>query len=290
MNTNSPDPKNNKPTFVKNFKTLHLKIILATLFSFAVLSSCLPRQELNYMQDIDKVALENSLKNSRSTLQPGDQLIITVSAKDLDVVKPFNQNYSSTATVTQYSAPSGNVQMQQVPSSGPTYMVDVDGNIFFPQIGKVDTRNENVETFRIKLQDLISKYVKEPIVDVKLVNFKVSILGEVKSPGTYVVPDGKANILQALGMAGDLTQYGIRENILILRNIDGNFTQHRINITSAEFINSPYYYVRQNDMIYVESNTIRQRASRVDPNTGLYISVASVLASLVFSIIAITRN
>ncbi|MCW3170524.1 polysaccharide biosynthesis/export family protein [Chryseobacterium sp. 09-1422] len=252
--------------------------------------SCASRQEMTYLKDIENLSLDNSVKNSRSTLQPGDQLVITVSAKDLDVVKPFNQNYSSTATVAQYSVPSGNSQLQPIPTSGPTYVVDTNGNIDFPQIGMINTKDENIETFKIKLADLISSYVKSPIVDVKLINFKVSVLGEVTRPGTYVIPDGNATLLQTLGLAGDLTTYGLRNNILIVRNVDGKFTQQRVDITSAQFINSPYYYLKQNDMVYVQPNTIRERSSRVDPNTGLYISVASVVASLVFSVIALTKN
>lgn len=265
------------------------KYYLFAALSLAVLS-CAPRQEINYMKDIESVALDNSIKNSRSTLQPGDQLIITVSAKDLDVVKPFNQNYSSTATVAQYSAPSGNAQFQPMPSTGPTYMVDTDGNIDFPQIGLVNTKDENVETLKTKLVGLIATYVKSPVVDVKLINFKVSVLGEVAKPGTYVIPDGNTTLLQTLGLAGDLTTYGLRNNILIVRNVDGKFTQQRIDITSAQFINSPYYYLKQNDMIYVQPNTVREKSARVDPNTGLYISVASVIASLVIGVLALTKN
>jgi polysaccharide export outer membrane protein len=271
-----------------------LKMILRKYYIYGALSlalvSCVSKQEMTYLKDIESVALDNSVKNSRSTLQPGDQLVITVSAKDLDVVKPFNQNYSSTATVAQYSAPSGNSQFQPVPASGPTYIVDTNGNIDFPQIGLVNTKDENVETFKTKLADLISTYVKNPILDVKLINFKVSVLGEVAKPGTYVIPDGNTTLLQTLGLAGDLTTFALRNNILIVRNVDGKFTQQRVDITSAQFINSPYYYLKQNDMIYVQPNKIRERSARVDPNTGLYISVASVVASLVFSVIALTRN
>ena len=252
--------------------------------------SCVPRQEINYMKDIESIALDNSIKNSRSTIQPGDQLVITVSAKDLDVVKPFNQNYSSTATVAQYSLPSGNTQLQQVPVSGPTYLVDTDGNIDFPQIGQISTKDENLETLKTKLVGLISTYVKSPVVDVKLINFKVSVLGEVAKPGTYVIPDGNTTLLQTLGLAGDLTPFGIRNNILIVRNVDGKFTQQRVDITSAQFINSPYYYLKQNDMVYVQPNSVREKSARVDPNTGLYISVASVIASIALGVLALTRN
>lgn len=258
-------------------------LILATV-------SCAPRQEINYMTDIENVALDNSIKNSRSTLQPGDQLIITVTAKDMDVVKPFNQNYSSSSSIAQYSAPSSNNLPQQLPVSGPTYIVDTDGNITFPQIGMVNTKEENIETMKIKLTSLISQYVKSPVVDVKLINFKVSVLGEVTRPGTYVLPDGGTTLLAALGLAGDSTPFGIRTNVLIVRNIDGQITKGRVDLSSAQFINSPYYYLKQNDIVYVQPNANRERSARVDPNTGLYISIASVVASLAIGILALVKN
>lgn len=255
-----------------------------------LLFSCGTRQEINYMKDIENLVLDNSIKNSRSTLQAGDQLVITVSAKDMDVVKPFNQVYSSATSISQYSVSSSNSTPQHAPASGPIYNVDSDGNIIFPQIGKVNTKNENLETFRLKLTDLIREYVKDPVVDVKLINFKVSVLGEVTKPGTYVVPDGSATLLSALGLAGDLTSFGVRTNVLVLRNVDGQFTRERIDLTSAQFINSPYYYLKQNDIIYVQPNANREKAARVDPNTGLYISVASVIASLTIGILALIKN
>ena len=269
-------------------------MILKKYFIYAVLSlaifSCAPRQEINYMQDIESLALDNSIKNSRSTLQPGDQLIITVTAKDMDVVKPFNQSYSSSSTITQYSVPSSNNLVQQMPVSGSTYIVDTDGNIMFPQIGVVSARNENLETMRTKLTNLISEYVKNPVVDIKLVNFKVSVLGEVTKPGTYVIPDGNTTLLGALGLAGDLTPFGIRTNILIVRNIDGQIMKERVDLTSAKFINSPFYYLKQNDIVYVQPNANREKSARVDPNTGLYISIASVIASLAIGILALVKN
>lgn len=270
------------------------EMILKKYFIYGVLSlaifSCAPRQEINYMQDIESLALDNSIKNSRSTLQPGDQLIITVTAKDMDVVKPFNQSYSSSSTIAQYSNPSSNNLLQQMPVSGSTYIVDTDGNIIFPQIGNVSTKNENLETMRTKLIGLISEYVKNPVVDIKLTNFKVSVLGEVTRPGQYIIPDGSTTLLGALGLAGDLTPFGIRTNVLIVRNTDGQITKERVDLTSAQFINSPYYYLKQNDMVYVQPNANREKAARVDPNTGLYISVASVIASLVIGVLALTKN
>lgn len=275
---------------MKNLLRMNVKkYYLYGVLSLAVFS-CAPRQEINYMTDIENIALDNSIKNSRSTLQPGDQLIITVTAKDMDVVKPFNQTYSSSSTITQYSTPSSNNLPQQLPVSGPTYIIDTDGNITFPQIGMVNTKEENIESMKVKLTNLISQYVKSPVVDVKLVNFKVSLLGEVARPGTYVLPDGGTTLLGALGLAGDLTPFGIRTNVLVVRNIDGQITKERVDLTSAQFINSPYYYLKQNDMVYVQPNANRERSARVDPNTGLYISIASVVASLAIGILALVKN
>ncbi|MCJ7933022.1 MAG: polysaccharide biosynthesis/export family protein [Chryseobacterium sp.] len=268
---------------------MSLKYLICGVISI-ILFSCTPRQEINYMKDIDNIALENSIKNSRVDFQPGDQLIISVSAKDMEVVKIFNQNYSSSSTVAQYSLPSSNNLPQASPVAGPTYTVDTNGDIIFPQIGQVSTKNENIETFRAKLSGLLKEYVKDPIVDVKLINFKVSVLGEVTKPGTYVVPDGNTTLLGALGLAGDLTAYGVRNNVLVVRNIDGQISKERIDLTSANFINSPYYYLKQNDVVYVQPNAVREKASRVDPNTGLYISVASVIASITVGILALIKN
>jgi polysaccharide export outer membrane protein len=268
---------------------MSLKHFILGAISFAMFS-CTTRQEINYMKDIDTVGLENSIKNSRVDFQPGDQLIITVSAKDMDVVKPFNQNYSSGNTVAQYSIPSSNNLAQQVPAAGPTYTIDTNGDIIFPQIGQVSTKNENIETFRAKLVSKLTDYVKNPIVDVRLINFKVSILGEVTRPGTYVIPDGNTTLLGAIGLAGDLTAFGLRNNILIVRNTDGQISKERIDLTSASFINSPYYYLKQNDVVYVQPNANREKSARVDPNTGLYISIASVIASITIGIIALIKN
>ncbi|MDC8105134.1 polysaccharide biosynthesis/export family protein [Chryseobacterium sp. PTM-20240506] len=268
---------------------MSLKYFIYGAVSLAMFS-CTTRQDINYMKDIDSITLENSIKNSRVDFQPGDQLIITVSAKDMDVVKPFNQNYSSASTVAQYTLPSSNNLPQQVPMSGPTYVIDTNGDIVFPQIGKISTKNENIETLRTKLTGLISEYVKSPIVDIKLINFKVSVLGEVAKPGTYVIPDGNTTLLGAIGLAGDLTAYGVRNNILIVRNVDGQISKERIDLTSANFINSPYYYLKQNDVVYVQPNANREKAARVDPNTGLYISVASVIASITVGILALIKN
>ena len=252
------------------------------IFSFVLffLSSCSSKKKLDYLQNIESVALEASPKNAISTIQPNDQLVIMVTAKDMDVVKPFNQNFSS-GQILQYSLPSGNALSQnQTSTSGPTYMVDSQGNIEFPVIGKINTENKSTEELRDILKKEISKYVLNPQVSVKNTNYKITVLGEVNRPGTYNIPEAQTTVLEVLGLAGDLTIYGNREDILVLRNIDGTMTKERIDLTKADFINSPYFNLKQNDVIVVSPNETKQKTSRLDPNAGIYISVASIVVTI----------
>lgn len=261
---------------------MNFKYFVYAALSLIFFSCATPKQEINYMKNIESIALENSAKNSRNTLQPGDQLVITVTAKDMDVVAPFNQNYSSATTITQYTLPSSNNQPQAIPVSGPTYTIDSNGSISFPVLGNISTTDLNSEDLREKLTGLLTTYIKNPVVNVKLINFKVTVLGEVSKPGTYLVPDGgNATIMTALGFAGDATIYGHKDKVIVIRNTDGKIEHQTLDLTSADFINSPYYYLKQNDQIIVPSNKTRERASRLNPNAGIYISVASVAIALI---------
>ena len=247
---------------------------------FILLNSCTSKKKLDYLQNIESVALEASMKNAKSTIQPNDQLVIMVTAKDMDVVKPFNQNFSS-GQILQYSLPSNNAPTQsQTSASGPTYVVDSQGNIEFPVIGKINTENKTTEELRDILKKEISKYVVNPQVSVKNTNYKITVLGEVNRPGTYNIPEAQTTVLEVLGLAGDLTIYGNREDILVLRNIDGTMTKERLDLTKADFINSPYFYLKQNDVIIVSPNETKQKTSRLDPNAGIYISVASIVVTI----------
>ena len=247
---------------------------------FILLNSCTSKKKLDYLQNIESVALEASIQNAKSTIQTGDQLVIMVTAKDMDVVKPFNQNFSS-GQILQYSSASNNLPTQnQVSTSGPTYMVDSQGNIEFPVIGKINTENKTTEELRDILKKEISKYVVNPQVSVRNTNYKITVLGEVNRPGTYNIPDAQTTLLEVLGLAGDLSIYGNREDILVLRNIDGTMTKERIDLTKADFINSPYFNLKQNDVIIVSPNETKQKTSRLDPNAGIYISVASIVVTI----------
>jgi len=252
-------------------------IFMASLF--CVIFSCKVKEDIDYMKNIEQTAIEKSIQTF--TIQPGDQLVILVTAKDNDVAKPFNQNYSS-SDISQYTIPNSNLPLQsQTSVAGPTFVVDSNGNIQYPILGDINTAGKTIEQFRDELKGRLKQYIKEPNVNVRNTNFKVTVLGEVNKTGTYLIPDGQSmTILGILGMAGDLTIYGQRKNVLVIRNIDGTTTKEYIDLTNAQFINSPYYYVKQNDVIYISPNNTRKNSSSYGPQAGIFISIASVLVGL----------
>jgi len=237
-----------------------------------VVSSCKPAQDIDYMKNIEDVAIKTSIREYNSTIQPADQLVITVLAKDNEVAKPFNQNYYST-DMSQYSTvPSRNAGVE------PTYLVDSKGNFDFPVLGTLNTTGKTVDQLKDELKASLSKYIKNPGVNIRTTNYRVTVLGEVNRTGTIVIQDGQpTTIWNVIGLAGDLTIYGQRKNVLLIRNVDGETTKHYIDLTDAELLNSPYYYVKQNDVIYVSPNKARKSASSYGPQVGIWISVASVL-------------
>ena len=236
----------NKNTFVLLF------LIILTL------TSCKTKEktsELNYMQNVEQVATEASLKTAVNTIQKGDQLVIFVSAENMDVVRPFN-------------------------NSEKVYLVDSDGRIDFPVLGKLSVEGKTLEEFRKEFTGDISYYIKNPTVSVKLANFKVTFLGEVARPGQITIPEGQTTLLNALGLVGDVTMYAKREDVLLVRNVGGEITKTRINLMDANFINSPYFQLKQNDVIYVSANHNKEKIARQDPNTGVYMAVAGMVIGL----------
>ncbi|AQW94515.1 sugar transporter [Elizabethkingia anophelis] len=263
---------------------MKIRSILLLLLVILTMVACRTRNDINYLQDVDKAATETALRMETNTLQPGDQLVINVMAKDLDVVKPFNQNYSS-GQILQNPQLSGNISPTSPTASGPTYIIDQNGEIDFPVLGKLATRGVTLEQFKNNLYNKITRYIKEPIVSVKLNNFRVSVMGEVARPGEYVVADGQTNLMKALALAGDLTIYGKRDDILLVRTVDGKIEKARVDILRSDFINSPYYNLKQGDVIYVSANKTKEKSSRLDPNMPIYISVASIIVTILALVI-----
>lgn len=268
---------------------------ILTILCALVLVSCKINpnnpNDLNYMQNIEQTAIEASARNSVSTIQPGDQLVILITAKDMDVVKPFNQNYSSSELIQTNSLAGGNTPNQgMVTISGPTYIVDSEGYIDFPELGRLNTKNKTLAEFKNELKNRMNEYVINPTVNVRLVNFKISVLGEVNRQGDYTIASGQGTIWNALALAGDLTMYGKRNDILIIRTENGQVTHGRIDLQDANLINSPYYNLKQGDAIIVSTNNAKDITAKQNPNTALYLTGVSIAVTAIAVIVSLIRK
>lgn len=237
-----------------------------------VFSSCVSKKEIVYFQndEIDQSKVSNSYK---TIIKPDDVLQITITALDIEAVRPFNL-----AAVT-YSTSSNSaigVAQQQ------TYLVDNKGEIDFPVIGKIKigglTRDETIELLRSKLSP---DYIKDPNINIRIANYKISVMGDVRRPGSYNIPNERITILDALALAGDVNISGRRNNILIIREEAGKKTQYRVDLRSNKLLTSPVYYLQQNDVVYVEPNYARIQSASANSNTTLFISITGLLITII---------
>lgn len=236
-----------------------------------LLSSCASRKDLVYFQP-DSTVLNTTYELNAPKLQPGDILAISVTADDIRATQPFNQ-------VSIYQGTSGAIQNSN--PFIPTYAIDVSGDIDFPKLGKVKLGGKTRTEAMNYLKGLIGQYIVDPGVSMEVRNFKVTILGEVKNPGTFTISNDRITLLEALGLAGDLTINGVRNNILVVREQNGNKQEFRVDLTKRDALNSPVYYLAQNDVIYVEPNGARIQSSKYTQNTSIFVSIASLIITIV---------
>jgi len=205
-------------------------------------------------------------------IQPLDILTISVTAADPKVTAPFNPIATNSPT---------NINSSLEMALRPTYTVDIDGNIQFPMLGKVKVAGlTRLEAISI-LRDKLSKYINDPNVNMNFNNFRITVLGEVAKPGSFTVPTERITVLEALGLAGDLTNRGIRTNILVVRESNGEKYMERLDLTQQNVLNSPFYYLAQNDVVYVEPNKAQINNSKLGANTNIIISIASLLITVI---------
>lgn len=246
--------------------------LLLTLFVLA--NSCASKKDILYVQDIVGAQSQISASAYETTIKPNDLLTIIVSADDPLSAAPFNlpitPSYSSNGSQISTAQ-----QLQ-------TYLVNAQGTISFPVLGTVTIAGKERSEAVDFLEQQLKEYIKNPIVNLRIVNYSISVLGEVSKPGNFTINDEKISLLEALSMAGDLTIYGKRDNILVIRESgDDTKINYRVDLTSSDFINSPAYYLQQSDIVYVQPNNAQVQSSTYNRNTPVYISIASVLISLV---------
>lgn len=239
----------------------------------SLLFSCKQTQNIAYYQNIDTLSTVNAPK-LESKIQVDDLLLIIVSAEDPEAAAPFNLELVNLPTVVGQANAVGQKQHQ-------LYLVDSNAEIDFPVIGKLKVGGKTKEEFTNTLKEKIKKYVNNPIINIRIMNYKVSVQGEVARPGSYNINSERITLPEALSLAGDLTIYGKRNNIIVVREQDGKKTIGRVDLTKSDFINSPFYYLSQNDLIYVEPNNAKANSSTFNQNIPVWISLSSVLISLV---------
>lgn len=247
---------------------------LIPILSLLLLASCkTTTNNITYFQDLDNqvTTIGEQPVNYTPRIAPDDQLSITVSGTDPNAVAAFNMPLAS------YLAP-GEAYVTSTPVLH-TYLVNSHGEIDFPVLGKLQVANMTRSELTDIMTEKISAYVKSPIVTIQIRNFKVSVLGEVNKPGIVNIPNERLSILDALGMAGDLTIYGNRTNVLLIRDNNGQKEYHRFDLTSSETLTSPYYYLQQNDVLYVEPNKARKGNAKYSQSGQFNISLASTIIS-----------
>ncbi|AWX45814.1 hypothetical protein HME9304_02844 [Flagellimonas maritima] len=245
-----------------------------------LLSSCASRQDIIYFQDAGNFETLVSDNAFSPKFKVDDLISIHVSTLNPEASAPFNLVVGVSQDAGSNPGIGGGQQV--------SYLVDKDGEIDFPVLGKVKVEGLSQEELRVKLRNLLSEYLKDPIINIRILNFTVTVLGEVQRPGTYPVTGEQITILEALGLAGDLTIRGLRGNILVIRDFDGTKVYNRIDLTSKNAMKSPVYYLTQNDVVYVEPNNSAVSSSSLDSRVTIAISIVSLLVTT--SVILITRN
>lgn len=251
-----------------------------------ILSSCSSSKEITYLQNVDELsstALSQTLGVPDQVVMPGDLLDITIMATDRTAVQPFNRR------VVDFVRAGGTALNSEELNF---YLVDNNGYIDMPVLGRIYVQGMTKSQLEDYVRNQIHpKYIHEvPAVTVRFENFRISVLGDVKSPDTYVIPNERVNILEAIALAGDLNITGRRDNVLLVRtNADGSRTTARIDLKDKDLILSPYFYLQQNDVIYVEPNKSKaSTATVVPPTASLAISVTGAAisaASLIMTIL-----
>jgi polysaccharide biosynthesis/export protein len=236
--------------------------LIALLFS-----SCLPKKEIIYLQGSQNS--DNSSTNYEPLIQRDDILYINISSRKAEAVAVFNLDAQTSKDIN--STTSGYTSQKQ------SYLVDNLGNIEFPIIGTIGVAGYSVNEFREVLKDKLKEYVNDPVINIRIINFKVTITGEVNQPGVVTTTSQRLTLFDALAMSGDLTLYGKRDNILIIRDFQGLKTYNRVDITKADFVNSPFYYLDQNDLIYVEPRKAKIDSSAIGTNVPFIVSIVGIL-------------
>ena len=240
---------------------------------------------LAYFQNLkDSVGkLPDNVSNYKIKIQPDDELIITITSTLPEATAMYNLPLGNPSL-------KGNINATQSPRIQ-THIVDRNGMIHLPVLGEIQAAGLSTKELEAVIKNRVSEHVKDPFVRVEMINFTVNVMGEVRAPQRIVVGKERFSVLDALAAAGDLTEYGKRDNVLVIRTENGKSTYHRLNLTDGSIYASPYFYLQQNDVVYVEPNDIKIDNSKYNQFSAFklsqlstIVSLASVVASLVIAL------
>lgn len=250
---------------------LKLLIVFSSCL-FLLTISCNTHKKLVYFQE----KIEGpGLTNYTPTLKTDDFISIVVTGENPDAVVAFNMPLINGINSSSSGYRQGNPERLG-------YLIDANGFVQFPILGNVALAGLNrIEAINL-IQEKLSEYLNNPVVNIQILNFKVTVLGEVNTPGTFKIPNERITVLEAIGLAGDLKITGVRKNVLVIRDNNGQKQEYRFNLTDKELFNSPIYYLQQNDVVYVEPNAASRSNSTIWKTTGsVFISLTSLVITTI---------
>ena len=259
--------------------------VIACLVAISLFASCQSYKKVPYLQDAESVEWTSQKKTLYDAkIMPKDLLTIVVSCTSPELAIPFNLTVASPISISVKSQITTQPSLQQ-------YLVDNDGKVNFPVLGELKVGGLTKRQAEQMIVEKLEPYIKEtPIVTVRMVNYKISVIGEVTRPGTFTISNEKVNLLEALAMAGDMTVWGLRDNVRLIREgADGKQEIVTLDLNKAETILSPYYWLQQNDIVYVTPNKAKARNSDIGNSTSLWFSATSILVFLASLLVTIFR-
>ena len=271
---------------IRKYFIHHLPSYIILLTSILLLTSCVSTKKITYFENKDQIDLALSKRLYDAKIMPKDILQIQVFTMTPEAAVPFNLMKTEKGTPTTPTSSNGQSTVYD-------YLVDNDGNIEYPVIGTVHlgglSKTEAEQLLKSKIQPYMAE-AENVVVHVRMINYKYAVLGGVSRPGVFTTQNEKVSILEAIAQAGDLTTFAYRDRIFLIReNADGQKEFHQLDINDASIITSPYYYLQQNDVIYVEQKKIQARNAFISANTSVWFSLTSSLMSIATFIIALSK-
>jgi polysaccharide export outer membrane protein len=260
-----------------------LLIVLAVIFSSAI-SSCSTPKNIPYFKDVPDTAKQRIIDQAAyytPVIQPDDILQVNIQTLDANTTAQLNQQ-NAVSWPNNNGSQTGSTSA--IPSNISGYLVDREGFVILPLLGKVSVKGKTTDQVRDDIRGKAAEFYKDPVVNVRFANFKVTVLGEVARPSSYIMPNEKITLLDAIGMAGDLTIYGKRENVLLIRDNNGKKEFVRFDLNSSNIFSSPYFFLHQGDVVYVEPN--KSKVASTDATQVRRIAILTSAVTLLIVIIS----